>query len=171
MRRLGPNLKSSGTPLPRELRFGVATNLWRDRLGFSVDMVQERDQALRPLVGLELISGGSVFLRCGYAAGPSAGGPMTYGAGFHAGDLKIDYAFAPLGDLGDTHHVAFTWRFGHLAEAYYEKGLDYLRQENYAKAILSFHQALLANPKHTKSLLRLNEATEKLEQEWKDDSH
>lgn len=95
---------------------------------------------------------------------------MTYGAGFHAGDLRVDYAFAPLGDLGDTHHVAVTWKFGHLDQAYYEKGLDFFRQENYAQAIVHFHKALLANPKHAQALVRLNEATEKLEQEWKDDS-
>lgn len=169
-RRLGPNLKPSSAPLPREFRFGVATEIWRDRLGVSADLVQERAQGLRPLAGLELASGGSVFIRCGYAAGRSAGGPMTYGAGFHAGDLKIDYAFAPLGDLGDTHHVAFTWRFGHMDEAYYEKGLDYFRQENYAQAILNFHRALMANPKHTPSVLRMNEAADKLDQEWKNES-
>lgn len=70
--------------------------------------------------------------------------PFTYGLGFRAGGLSFDYAFAPLGDLGNTHHVGIAWRFGNPGvEVYYEKGMDDLRQEDYARAVVNFNRALL----------------------------
>jgi Tfp pilus assembly protein PilF len=82
--------------------------------------------------------------------------------------VVLDYAFAPLGDLGNTHHVGIAWRVGNPAEAYYEKGMDYFRQEDYARAVVYFNRALAADPRHAKALLKLREANQHLQKKWDD---
>ena len=43
-----------------------------------------------------------------------AGYGITFGTGFRMKDLQIDYAFIPLGDLGDEHRVSAEWAFGEI---------------------------------------------------------
>jgi tetratricopeptide (TPR) repeat protein len=118
------------------------------------------------LAGIEFASGGAAFFRLGYDHGLES--PFTYGLGFRAGEVLLDYAFAPLGDLGNTHHVGIAWRVGNPAEAYYEKGMDYFRQEDYARAVVYFNRALAADPRHAKALLKLREANQHLQKKWDD---
>ena len=56
----------------------------------------------------------TVFARLGYTTGRAgnAGSGLSAGAGLRSGDLRIDYAFSPFGDLGDTHRVTLTFEFG-----------------------------------------------------------
>lgn len=44
--------------------------------------------------------------RLGWAASVSAG------FGFYSPSMSLDYAYAPYGDLGDTHRFSFSWFFG-----------------------------------------------------------
>lgn len=46
--------------------------------------------------------------RLGWAAAVSAG------FGFYSPSLRMDYAYVPYGDLGDTHRFSFSWLFGKL---------------------------------------------------------
>ena len=54
------------------------------------------------------------FLRAGYKTGRSryAGPGFTAGVGLANRDFRIDYAFAPYGDLGDSHRVTVGLSFG-----------------------------------------------------------
>jgi len=56
----------------------------------------------------------AVFGRLGYMTGRSknAGSGFSAGAGLRSNDLQIDYAFSPFGDLGDTHRITLTLKFG-----------------------------------------------------------
>ncbi|MBL8023986.1 MAG: hypothetical protein JNK54_06885 [Elusimicrobia bacterium] len=165
VRRLGVGW-SPGQGPPRELRFGIATGVWDEKITLAADLVQSNGEDLRPMVGIEYASGGSSFFRLGYDG--STEDSFTYGLGFRVGDLRLDYAFAPLGDLGNTHHVGLVWHFGKPAEAFYEKGLGYLRQEDFARAVVNFNRALAADPHHSKALLKLREANQRLKKEWDD---
>lgn len=155
-----------GESPPRELRFGLAAGIWDERVTLAADLVQPQGGDLRPLAGIEYASGGSAFFRLGYDH--SLESPLTYGLGFRVGELTLDYAFAPMGDLGNTHHVGLVWHFGRPAEAAYEKGMEYFRQEDYARAVVNFNRALAADPHHAKALLRLREANQRLKKEWDD---
>ena len=55
-----------------------------------------------------------VFARLGCRVGSSrnAGAVISAGAGLRSNDLRIDYAFSPIGDLGDTHRISLTIEFG-----------------------------------------------------------
>ena len=165
VRRIGFGWPRGEGP-PRELRLGLATGLWDDRVTVAADLVQPQGGDLRPLAGIEYASGGAAFFRVGYDH--SLESSFSYGVGFRAGDVTLDYAFAPMGDLGNTNHLGLTWRFGNPAEAYYEKGLDYFRQEDYARAVVNFNRALSADPHHAKALLKLREANQKLQKKWDD---
>ena len=56
----------------------------------------------------------TAFARLGYTTGRSknAGSGFSAGAGLRSNDLRIDYAFSPFGDLGDTHRITLTLKFG-----------------------------------------------------------
>lgn len=167
VRRLGFGWPGGDGP-SEELRLGLATGIWDERVTIAADLVQPQGGDLRPLAGIEYASGGSAFFRLGYDR--SLESPFSYGVGFRAGDLTLDYAFAPMGDLGNTNHVGIAWRFGNQAEACFEKGMDYFRQEDYARAVISFNRALAADPHHPKALLKLREANQKLQKKWDDPS-
>ena len=55
-----------------------------------------------------------VFARLGYRTGRSkdAGSGISAGVGLQGNDLRVDYAFSPFGDLGDTHRISLTLKFG-----------------------------------------------------------
>jgi hypothetical protein len=163
LRRMGVGWPSGEGP-SSEFRLGLATGVWDERLTVAADLVQPKGGDLRPLAGIEYASGGSAFFRLGYDG--STEDLFTYGLGFRVADLRMDYAFAPLGDLGNTHHVGLVWHFGKPAEKYYEKGMDYFRQEDFARAVVNFNRALAADPHHSKALLRLREANKRLKKEW-----
>ncbi len=56
----------------------------------------------------------TLFARLGYKTGRSknAGSGISAGVGLQSNDLRLDYAFSPFGDLGDTHRISLTLKFG-----------------------------------------------------------
>ncbi|MDA8242620.1 MAG: PorV/PorQ family protein [Elusimicrobia bacterium] len=67
------------------------------------------------------------FVRAGYRSGRSryAGPGLTAGAGLANRDLRIDYAFVPYGDLGDSHRVTVAFRFGADRPAPFDRAAYY----------------------------------------------
>lgn len=67
------------------------------------------------------------FLRAGFKTGRSANaGPgFTAGAGLANRDLKVDYAFLPYGDLGNSHRVTVSFRFGKERPAAFDRAAYY----------------------------------------------
>jgi len=48
----------------------------------------------------------AVALRAGYRTGRDVGLGWTAGLGFKTGTFGLDYAYAPYGDLGNTHRIS-----------------------------------------------------------------
>jgi hypothetical protein len=51
-------------------------------------------------------------LRLGFGTRNDAGPGITAGVGWALRDFDLDYAFVPYGDLGVSHRLSVTWRFG-----------------------------------------------------------
>jgi hypothetical protein len=83
----------------REIRLGLATGVWDERLTLAADLVQPQGGDLRPLAGIEYASGGSAFFRLGYDH--SLEEPFTYGLGFRVGGRGVGLRFCAVGRFGE----------------------------------------------------------------------
>ena len=121
----GPlKFRSRSDPLPLIVRLGGAYRLpfGRDRrmhksAAFFTDVNYLRDAGVFGGAGVEMTTAydkGAVFaMRLGYrtaAAGGSSG--VSAGLGMDMSSYLIDYAYSPMGDIGNTHRVSVTVRFG-----------------------------------------------------------
>jgi outer membrane protein OmpA-like peptidoglycan-associated protein len=117
----------SSDPLPITLRFGSAYSLFdRDDvpwLNLAVDVNKSLENVFKFNVGLEVWAFESLALRAGYQmseggqdlAGSDANTPsdVTVGLGLRLGAAQVDYALVPMGELGVTHRISLSWRFGY----------------------------------------------------------
>ena len=110
-------LGSTAFPLPQMLRAGIA---WKylDKLTLTADGTKAGESAAAPAIGAEgaVPTGpdGEFYVRAGYSGGRSiyAGSGVTAGLGLRNGDLRVDYAYVPYGDLGAAHRITIAVRFG-----------------------------------------------------------
>jgi hypothetical protein len=108
---------SQSFSLPLMLRAGISRSFLENYM-VSAEGVKAGGSAAAAALGAEgrMRAGPRdyFFLRAGYKTGRSryAGPGFTLGVGFVSGDLRMDYAFAPYGDLGDSHRVTAALRFG-----------------------------------------------------------
>ena len=124
------SFESAADPLPVALRFGAAFQLFnaadKPWLNLLVDMNKSLENRFKFNTGAEIWLFDMLALRAGYKF--SEGGQdfdpsdsttlsnMTAGAGFKLDAAQIDYAFVPLGELGMTHRISVSWKFGYKAE-------------------------------------------------------
>jgi hypothetical protein len=93
--------------LPTSLRVGAAYR-WRD-LNLVSDVVLPIDNGPSVHAGVEYTLLNTIALRAGYKTGPQDMSSLSYlsglcvGMGLSLGRFSIDYAFAPYGNLGNTH--------------------------------------------------------------------
>lgn len=78
----------------------------------SADVVKEGTDKPRASAGVETVAGGSLALRLGYTTRNDAGAGLTAGVGWRGRNWSVDYAIAPYGDLGLTHRVGASLRWG-----------------------------------------------------------
>ncbi|MFA6435008.1 MAG: PorV/PorQ family protein [Elusimicrobiales bacterium] len=120
--RLGAAAQNFGTPiklytdsfdLPRTYRGGAAYRV-TDRLWVSGEAVKAGASDVTVAAGAEGSIEDTFLVRFGYKTGRAQyGGPgFSAGVGFREGDTSIDYAFTPFGDLGSTHRLTLSFRFG-----------------------------------------------------------
>ncbi|HOW90646.1 MAG TPA: PorV/PorQ family protein, partial [Elusimicrobiales bacterium] len=124
--RFGAALQNLGTSirlhrtrfdLPRTWRAGAAYRLER-MAWLSAERLKAGGSGAAAALGAEgeyAITGKeTVFARLGYKSGRSrnAGSGLSAGLGLRSGSLGVDYAFSPLGDLGDAHRFTLTFKFG-----------------------------------------------------------
>ncbi|OIO05170.1 MAG: hypothetical protein COX65_03755 [Elusimicrobia bacterium CG_4_10_14_0_2_um_filter_56_8] len=108
---------TSSFPLPLILRAGVSRGFHED-FTVSAEGVKAGRSAGTAALGAEgrLQAGPKeyFFLRAGYKTGRSrfAGPGFTAGVGLTSADFRLDYAFAPYGDLGDAHRITVALGFG-----------------------------------------------------------
>ncbi len=114
-RNLGPDVDFDGdaAPLPTTYVVAAAQPLLGERvvLTGAANLPVHYHDDLR--VGAEWMATRQVALRAGYRYVLEAGtddqltGP-TFGVGFGMSGIRLDYAYQPFEDLGDTHHIALT---------------------------------------------------------------
>jgi len=114
--QVGQGLKfmESRDALPLTLRVGIAYNPARWTL--SVEPVYTRGDGLHGRFGLEYRALPMLALRTGYRTdhreGLSALSGFSTGAGVLFWGQELAYAWVPLDDLGNTHYISLTARFG-----------------------------------------------------------
>lgn len=160
-----PRFIEESADLPLTLQVGAAFRPFFEGLTLSTDLTKERAKNVTAQLGLEYLARGILAFRIGYNSTYDIGSGIGFGFGLRAWDLQFDYAFAGFSDLGNTHHFGLTFRFGSIAEAYYERGMKEMRQKEYARAIMEFGKVLSFDQRHRRALLRIREANELLQKE------
>lgn len=116
LQNLGPSVRFQGADEPLPLRWRAGAG-YRFRVAgraaaLSVDVSKQRAAAASAAGGAEVEVWRSLALRAGYRAAQEAGFGATGGLGWTVGRLRVDYAFAPMGDLGDSHRLSVTVFWG-----------------------------------------------------------
>ena len=101
--------------LPTTLRVGASGQPFAQWL-FSTDFVKRTDTAGEADVGAEVTPNKYFSMRVGYRYqfdNPDLGGLSNFaaGVGIRMGQMSLDYAFIPMGDLGTTHRISLNFRF------------------------------------------------------------
>ncbi len=118
LRNVGGSLKfiAESDPLPRMLAVGAAYRSNVGRLAVEVDFPRADDAHVglgleAPVIATEDVA---LWLRGGFSTLPSAevDGPrgLRVGAGLGYRLVTMSYAWLPMGDLGDTHHITLEFR-------------------------------------------------------------
>ncbi|MBP9699116.1 MAG: PorV/PorQ family protein [Elusimicrobia bacterium] len=161
-----PEFDGTSEPLPQTVQAGLNLHPFFDALSVSVDGIYGPRKPFVFVAGAEYWARGAVALRVGYNGREAKeGAGVSLGFGFRAWDLEVDYAYVGLGELGETHHMGLTFRFGSLAEKHYARGLENLQREDYAQAVVSFAESVRMDPSHRRALEKLRQANNKLQQE------
>jgi hypothetical protein len=108
-----------GFSLPADLRIGAAVNVFRNRSNsvlVSADAAYIVNDAPQVSLGVEYSMLKIFSLRAGYTLkfeGANGGmlGGLSAGAGFSAGDIFVDYAVVPFGELGLTQKAGINFEF------------------------------------------------------------
>ncbi len=114
-------LGSRAFDLPLILRAGAGKRL-NDQFWFLADIVKVRESQAAFCAGVEagfdIDENEAFFARAGYKSDRSqyTGSGLTAGIGIKSNNLRLDYAFAPYGDLGDSHRITLSFRFGVMRE-------------------------------------------------------
>lgn len=105
-------------PQPLTVDLGFGTSLFRDKLLFGLDFIKVRDTDLEVAVGGEwrqkLMGEFRYALRTGYnSIGTDADGAngLAVGGGIGFKQFDLDFAWVPLGDLGNTFRYAAVVKF------------------------------------------------------------
>jgi hypothetical protein len=119
MENVGSRLKlyRAGFDLPAGYKAAAA---WRalDPVWITAQFTHRPSGGISFSVGAEcalaVMDENSVYARAGYLAGPGsdAGSGMALGLGAGNKIYKLDYAFTPLGSLGNVHRLSFSVKFG-----------------------------------------------------------
>jgi len=106
---------SQADDLPTELRLGAAYSLMRKWI-VSIETGYQTEGLFVVRGGVEWTPTPFLSLRVGYRTDTtdnlSALAGFTTGLGLHLWGQELDYAWLPLGDLGNTQYVSLTIRFG-----------------------------------------------------------
>ncbi len=164
----GPRYGNKTESLPKTFQAGVNFRPFFEGASVSVDGVFSPNKPTTVVLGTEYWARGAVALRLGYNGRETLDGTgLTMGFGFRAWDMDVDYSFVGDGDLGESHHIGLTYRFGRLSEKHYALGLVSLQKKDYASAVVHFAQAISIDPKNRRALGKLREANRLLQTQSK----
>lgn len=83
-----------------------------NRLLFVLDYESARNQGGVIRAGAEYQLIDALALRVGYNGSNETDNGLTLGAGFSFNDIRLDYAYVPFGDLGQSHRISAEVAFG-----------------------------------------------------------
>jgi len=124
VQNIGPAVKfqSDKEDLPLNVRMGAAydfsigedpfLNIGGHEYTVSLDVTKQRSEGALIAVGVETHVAKMMPVRVGFNTRNDAGAGVTVGLGWSSRVLALDYAFVPFGDLGSTHRISVTWRWG-----------------------------------------------------------
>lgn len=121
VQNIGPGIKfiSERYDLPLVFRAGLSRRIERSLIAFGVEKSIDNYPFLK--LGIEQRLSEKLFLRGGYKyrihgneLGAASG--LAAGFGFGMGGFNFDYAFAPYGDLGNSHRFSLSFHFGEIRE-------------------------------------------------------
>lgn len=116
VQNIGPALKfqSASENLPLNFRGGAGYVF--DAMGLrntaSIDVSKGRSGDAIAAAGWETVVNKVLPLRIGFTTKNSAGMGITAGVGLIFDRFAFAYAVVPYGELGDTHRVSVSWRWG-----------------------------------------------------------
>jgi hypothetical protein len=104
-----------GDPLPTSIRGGfgykIPFPLADSHVTFTGDIEHFTNEVeTRKLIGVEYVHERFFSARGGWRFGDTLGGP-TFGVGFHASGIEVDYGFMVAGDLSSSHRISVTMSF------------------------------------------------------------
>ena len=110
VQNLGTNLKlvQESYPLPLTLRLGAAGTIPEVGLVLAADLSVPNDDQASLSVGAEYEIAPLFAIRAGYKSGSDLGvlSGLRAGFGFIFQKIGVDYAYAPYGELGNSHRVS-----------------------------------------------------------------
>lgn len=114
VQNLGSRIKfiTQADPMPFTYRVGIAWNLFEHRLQLGADILKRRDSFIEYNAGLEYRPMRLLAMRVGYSTENDLDDGITAGFGIDISSLHFDYAYVPYGDLGNTHRMTLTFRYG-----------------------------------------------------------
>lgn len=97
---------------PLKFKLGIAYQIPSKRTLLAVDLNKSVTSDIKLNLGTEIILSPILKLRCGYNSTNDADNGFTFGVGFNIGDtIKLDYAYIPYGELGNTQRISLTSKF------------------------------------------------------------
>lgn len=155
----GPRYGNNKETLPQNFQAGVNVRPFFEGASVSIDGLFSPQKPTVLLVGAEYWARGAVALRLGYNGRKTKeGSGLTLGLGFRAWDVEVNYSFVGEGDLGETHQVGVTYRFGGWSEKHYRQGMVSLQNKDYAQAVVHFARSISIDPKNRRAIENLREA-------------
>ncbi|MBI3296709.1 MAG: PorV/PorQ family protein [Elusimicrobia bacterium] len=116
IQNIGPTVRfqHARENLPLNIRAGVARDFRLMGLNqtLAFDATKERSEGLLLALGAETSIHESMRLRAGFSTRNDAGPGLTVGVGWRVGSFGVDYAVVPYGELGYTHRISATLRWG-----------------------------------------------------------
>ena len=116
---VGPAIKfmSASQQLPTTARLGgaYAFSAWDNRQTAVFDVTKTITDKVRFGIGYETMLQKSFALRGGFTTRNDAGIGVTAGVGWSGKNFAADYAIVPMGDVGLTHRLSVTVRWGEVA--------------------------------------------------------
>ncbi|MBD3271188.1 MAG: PorV/PorQ family protein [Elusimicrobia bacterium] len=161
---------SEDTPLPMEARLGVSYK-WPFKNGHVLcagDIVVPQKEITYSTFGIESVFWKYFTLRSGYRFGRDAGSGLSIGAGVIISMYKLNYAFIPFDELGDTHKISLGFTFGQprkdmitmgdeeKAAIHYERAIAFKQDGDSIAAAYEFAVCLNYYPGYRDAQLLLN---------------
>ncbi|MFC1512693.1 PorV/PorQ family protein [bacterium] len=161
--------------LPAAYRIGASynRNIFAQSFLIAADIVMPNDNDTYFCTGLEYWIKDIIAFRTGFRSGLDVGEGLRLGAGFKTSMFLLDYAFAGFGELGDTHRISLSVRFGKGAQmgremSMYNTAKHYYEEKQYSLAVIELNKLLKLNPANRKALDLLKKSYNGLEKSVKE---